>query len=119
MDYINLIFLRQRVAGLVAYLDSKYFRDDPVSVSSAAPAVIVSQTVSQNQYVQLEIVRDYVHQLENKASALPEDSKERKLWEKVKGKITGSKDITDLVSKVVGILRDSPAALSSLANIFS
>jgi hypothetical protein len=123
-DFITVRVFRQKLASLTGYLEAKYSIDNSIpSTSPTAPPTSLPNFTVNNfniQSLQYQIVNDYLNHLDAKANKLPKDSEERKLWEeKIKPVIAPARDLTDFISKFVGLIPLFQNSLRSFCSIFS
>ncbi|MGH7849080.1 MAG: hypothetical protein ACREOP_02150, partial [Thermodesulfobacteriota bacterium] len=94
-----------------------YFPNDPPLITrSESGQFVLNQNIHQEQSVSINIFKE---QIEEKISMYKEGSNERSFLEKLKGYVTTTNNITDIVRTTSGLARKFGLSLDDIINIFS
>ncbi|MGD0624764.1 MAG: hypothetical protein ABSB32_08600 [Thermodesulfobacteriota bacterium] len=113
--FVKVIEYRQKLGGLISYLQGKYFPDEPAPFSGM-PTTVISQSQQQNQTIQMLFeIRD---KIEAKMPDYPEGSKERKFLQKFKDSFTSISNWTQLLTQLFKMAKDFGLDIDSITKIF-
>jgi hypothetical protein len=119
-EQVRATDLRQAMHSLIMYIHGKYYPSEPTPFSGPPQGnVSVNTNVIQTQQVYLQMVVDFVSEMESKINSFPEGAKERTWWTKVKDSMATTNTMVGLLSNAVKLAKDSGLSLDSLMNIFS
>lgn len=113
--FIIIHIYRQKLAGLITYIHAKYFNDEPSPLAKDVPNTFISQ----NQSVNVQILLDIQSKIDEKIKNYSDDSKENKFLKKLKGCLSATTNIIQLINHIMKIAKDFGLNLSDLSGIFS
>lgn len=115
--YISISSYRRNLAGLIFSLHADYFPNEPSPISkSESGQIVLNQDIHQEQSVSINIFKE---QIEEKISSYAEGSKEKSFLEKLKGYVSTTNNITDIVRTTIGLAKKCGLSFDDISNIFS
>jgi hypothetical protein len=116
-QYVNIDYYRSNLSGLIFRLYAEYFPHDPPHVTrSESGQFVLNQNIHQEQAVSINIFKE---QIEEKISMYKEGSNERNFLEKLKGYVTTTNNLTDILKNTIGLAKKCGLSLDDIINIFS
>jgi hypothetical protein len=105
------------LSGLIEELKAHYFIDELKPDNNTG--IHISQSQSQTQEMHIQILLDMQSLIDKKMQKFPNECKERTFLEKVKGTLSGIKNISDLMLHVLSVGKSVGLSAEELYNIFS
>lgn len=119
--YVDGKTLRVKLGALIGDLKARYFSDENTDKNTPGIFFQNSNNQSQNQMqeMHIQILLDMQSLVEKKIQNFPKESRERTFLEKVKGSLSGVKDVSDLLTKTVSTAKAIGLSVEELVKIFS
>jgi hypothetical protein len=126
-EYDNFIITevyRSKLGGLISKLHAEYFETSSEPFGSSRPTsgkqnIIISQTQHQSQQVFIQMILDVQSKIDEKLPTLQEGSKEKTFFQKLKGSLSATTGIIDLLSKMLILAEDCGISTDQLSKLFS
>jgi len=114
----KLISIKAQLAGLLGRLGGKYFSDEQ-KASAPGTHLILTQSQSTNQSVNISIVDEMSHVLSKKSGNYVSGSKEGKFIEKLKESLGTVQSISQLILAITSLATKIGITPEALKDIFS
>ena len=115
--YLDFDNYRQKLGGIIARLHGEYFSDETPPFAEM-PSTIITQSQSQNQSLQVQLLLEVNDLIHKKLSTVPEGSKEKTFLEKVKASLSSVKDISQLVTLLITTAHQVGMTIEQLKTLF-
>jgi hypothetical protein len=116
-EYIQAVVYRSKLGGLIAKLHAEYFDSMPEPFSGK-PSIIINQTQQQNQQILFQLILDVQSKIDEKLPSLQEGSKERTFFQKLKGSLSATTGIVDLLNKIFVLAKECGVSTDQLMKLF-
>jgi hypothetical protein len=115
--YIHLSEYRQRLGGIISYLHSKYFADEPDPLGGS-PSMIINQSQQQSQSVTVQMLLDVSSKIDEHLLKGNINEKEKGFLQKIKGSLSSVRNIIDLISLVLKTAKDFNLDINYIGKLF-
>ncbi len=116
--YVETMVYRLKLGGLISKLHAEYFPTLPEPFSGK-PSIVISQSQQQNQQVFIQILLDLQSKIDEKLPSLPEGSKQKTFFQKLKGSLSATTGIVDLLNKIFTFAKECGVPNEELMKLFS
>ena len=106
---------RQALGGLINRLHCQYFSDEQAPFSGT-PHTVISQNQYQTQSVQM--ILDLQSRIDENLQKFQEDTPKKKFLEKLKSKLSGIKNVNDLLGMILKLAKEFNINLNELTAFF-
>jgi len=117
MSYIETDVYRSKLGGLISKLHAEYFDNMPEPFSGK-PSIVINQTQQQNQQILFQVILDVQSKIDEKLPSLQEGSKEKTFFQKLKGSLSATTGIIDLLSKIFILAKECGVSTDQLMQLF-
>jgi hypothetical protein len=116
--YIRIVEYRQQLQALIYRLQSEYFPEE-IDETKTQQGIVISQSQQQSQQVFIQMILDVQSKIDEKLSSLPEGSNEKTFFQKLKGSLSATSGIVDLLNKIFTFAKDSGISTDQLTKLFT
>ena len=117
-NFIRTNVFRTLLGGLISKLHAEYFDTLPEPFSGKQ-SIVINQSQQQNQQVLFQLILDVQSKIDEKLPTLKEGSKEKTFFRKLKGTLSATTGIIDLLAKVLILAKDCGISTDQLSKLFS
>lgn len=118
VEYIDTATYRSKLGGLISKLHAEYFDNLPEPFSGK-PSTVINLSQNQNQQIIFQLVLDVQSKIDEKLPSLPEGSKEKTFFQKLKGSLNATTGVIDLINKIFVFAKESGVSTDQLMKLFS
>ena len=116
----DIVPFRQKIETLITRLYDKYSPHPNPPFSGRPPSNInVSTNVSESQAVDVQMILDFQSAVDKKVNSLPDDSKEKQWWGKVKGSLGTMTSLAQLVGMLINSAQEYGLTIDQLQGLFT
>lgn len=117
-ESIDTMVYRSKLGGLISKLHAEYFPTLPEPFSGK-PSIVITQNQHQNQQLTMQLVFDIHEKINEKMPSLQEGSKEKTFLQKIKGTLTTTSGIVDLLGKIFSLAKECGVTTEELLKLFA
>ncbi|NLE24266.1 MAG: hypothetical protein GX625_02825 [Clostridiaceae bacterium] len=116
--YIQTVLYRSKLGGIISKLHAEYFDTLPEPFSGK-PSIVINQNQQQNQQILFQLILDVQSKIDEKLPSLPEGSKEKTFLQKLKGSLSATTGVVDLLSKIFSLAKECGVPTEGLMKLFT
>lgn len=116
-EYLDTSVYKGKLGGLIARLHGEYFSDEQAPFSGM-PSTVINATQTQTQNIDIQMLLNIQSKIDEKLNQFAEGSKEKTFLQRLKGSLSGIKDVTQLFISLIAIAKELGISVDELSNIF-